>query len=162
MIVEVDRDSLPRAASVHAASWKDSHRVFCSPEFIALHSPEHQQAYLLDKMRGGSRIWLLVEREPVGLVSVNGNLIEDLYVLPEMQNRGYGTRLLRFAMAQCTGVPTLWILENNRAAARLYRRLGFRETGRVNAITDKLAEIEFSRTEPGPEEPGNEAAGDPS
>ena len=36
------------------------------------------------------------------------------------------------------------VLENNRDAERLYRREGFRETGRRNAITDRLDEIEFS------------------
>ena len=87
---------------------------------------------------------MLVKDRPVGVVSVTDSLIEDLYILPEMQNKGYGTELLQFAIAQCPDVPTLWILENNVNAARLYRRLGFKETGKVNAITDKLAEIEFA------------------
>ncbi|MBR5010786.1 MAG: GNAT family N-acetyltransferase, partial [Clostridia bacterium] len=84
------------------------------------------------------------EEEPVGVVSVNGSLIEDLYVLPEKQNMGYGTSLLRFAMERCSGKPTLWMLENNENAARLYRRIGFVETGNVHAVTDKLSEIEFA------------------
>ena len=53
-------------------------------------------------------------------VSVTENLIEDLYVLPEYQGRGYGTQLLRFAMAACTGRPSLWVLESNAGARRLY------------------------------------------
>ena len=92
----------------------------------------------------GARIFMLTEDEPVGIVSVTGSLIEDLYILPEYQNRGYGTRLLHYAIRRCEGVPTLWILENNLDAGRLYRREGFRETGRRNMITDKLDEIEFS------------------
>ena len=36
------------------------------------------------------------------------------------------------------------ILENNRDAERLYRREGFRATGRRNAITDGLDEIELA------------------
>ena len=87
---------------------------------------------------------MLVEDRPVGVVSITGSLIEDLYILPEMQNKGYGTELLKYAISLCPGVPTLWILENNENAARLYRRMGFQETGKVNAITNKLAEIEFA------------------
>ena len=83
-----------------------------------------------------------VEDEPVGVVSVTGSLIEDLYILPEKQNMGCGTRLLQFAIEQCSGTPTLWILENNIGSKRLYHRFGFKETGKANAITDELDEIE--------------------
>lgn len=86
---------------------------------------------------------MLVKEEPVGIVSVFENVIEDLYVLPDKQNKGFGTMLLRYAISQCTGIPTLWILENNINAERLYRRMGFIETGRRNSITDGLDEIEF-------------------
>ena len=143
MIVNVDLANLPQAAAVHSVSWQDSHRSFCSPDFIQLHSPEHQEEYLRRKLGQGSRIWMLTENEPIGIVSVTGSLIEDLYVLPDYQNRGYGAVLLQFAIRQCEGTPVLWILENNTGAARFYRRAGFRETGRRNNITQGLDEIEF-------------------
>ncbi len=143
-IIPVDRSSLPAAARIHSVSWQESHRSFCAPDFIALHTPEHQQAYLQEKLDRGSRIFMLADEEPVGIVSVTGSLIEDLYILPEYQHRGYGTVLLHYAIRQCEAVPTLWILENNTGAAKLYRREGFRETGRRSFIADGLDEIEFS------------------
>ncbi len=85
-----------------------------------------------------------MEGDPIGIVSITGSLIEDLYVLPDRQNMGYGTKLLQYAISQCPDTPTLWILENNKDAARLYRRMGFRETGRRNSITDGLDEVEFA------------------
>ena len=94
-------------------------------------------------MANGSRVYMLIDGTPVGIVSVTGSLIEDLYVLPEKQNMGYGTALLQYAIGQCAGKPTLWILENNIGAARLYRRMGFRKTGKTNAITDELNEVEL-------------------
>ena len=87
---------------------------------------------------------MLIDEAPVGVVSVTDSLIEDLYILPEKQNMGYGTKLLQFAIGQCPGTPSLWILENNVNAERLYCRMGFTKTGRINAITDTLAEIEFA------------------
>ena len=144
MIIPVDSSNLEEAAVIHSVSWQESHRSFCTPEFIALHSPQHQKEYLRRKMDEGSRVFMLTEDKPIGVVSVTGSLIEDLYILPEEQNHGYGTRLLHYAMGLCEGVPSLWILENNKGAEKLYRREGFRETGRKNAITDKLDEIEFS------------------
>ena len=144
MIVTVDQSNLEKAAIIHSVSWQESHRSFCSPEFIALHTTQHQKEYLRQKIDRGSRVFMLIEDRPIGVVSVTGSLIEDLYILPDVQNHGYGTFLLRYAIGQCDGIPTLWILENNKGAEKLYRREGFRETGRKNAITDKLDEIEFS------------------
>ena len=162
MIVEADPCSLPAAAYVHSASWKESHRAFCSPEFIALHTPERQEAYLKRKMDSGSRIFMLVADAPVGIVSVTGSLIEDLYVLPERQRRGYGTALLEYAVGKCEGVPTLWILENNEGAARLYRRAGFRETGRRKTVTAGLDEIEFALIRPETDEHSGQAVFSPA
>ena len=144
MILPVDQSNIKEAAAVHAASWQDSHRAFCSADFVALHTPERQEQYIFQKMSEGSRFYLLKDPLPLAVVSVRGSLIEDLYVLPEAQGRGYGTALLRFAVSECTGVPTLWILENNERAAALYRRHGFTETGRRSTVTRGLDEVEFS------------------
>ena len=132
MILPVDQNNIKEAAAVHAASWQDSHRAFCSADFVALHSPERQEQYIFQKMSEGSRFYL------------RDSLIEDLYVLPEAQGKGYGTALLRYAVSQCTGIPTLWILENNERAAALYHRIGFSETGRRSTITRGLDEVEFA------------------
>ena len=67
-------------------------------------------------MRNGAKVYMLVDEKPVGIVSVTDSMIEDLYVLPDMQNMGYGTKLLQYAESQCTDTPTLWILENNENA----------------------------------------------
>ncbi len=144
MIIPVDQTNLSEAAAVHAAAWRDSHRAFCTPAFIEQHTTERQAAYLQRKLDAKSRIFLLVEDEPKGVVSVTGSLIEDLYVLPEQQGRGYGTKLLRFAAAIADGTPTLWILENNAGARRLYERLGFFETGSRKITPGGLDEIELA------------------
>ena len=94
-------------------------------------------------MDAGSEIYMLMDGEPVAIVSITGDLVEDLYVIPDKQNNGYGTYLLQFAMDRCVGNPSLWILENNKGAERLYRKLGFVESGRVNSVDKGLDEIEF-------------------
>lgn len=144
MIIAVDSTNVRQAAEVHSLSWKESHRSFCSSEFIEMHSPQRQEEYLRHKMANGSKLYMLVEEQPVGIVSVTGSLIEDLYILPDRQNMGLGTQLLRYAMDQCEDDPTLWILENNENAMRLYRRTGFKPTGKRNSITNGIDEIEFS------------------
>lgn len=149
MISLVDATNIQLAGFIHSAAWKESHRAFCRPDFVEMHTPERQTEYLRNKLENGTRIYMLTDGEPAGIVSVTGALIEDLYVLPDYQNRGYGTRLLRYAVERCEGVPTLWILENNQRAARLYRREGFSETGRRHSIAAGLDEIEFAYGCPG-------------
>lgn len=146
MIIAVDKTSLSEAATVHSISWKESHCSFCSASFIEQHTPERQREYLERKMNVGSKLFMLVEEMPIGIVSVTDSLIEDLYILPDKQNMGYGTKLLQFAVSQCTGTPTLWILENNINAERLYLRMGFEKTGRKNTINNGFDEIEFTLT----------------
>ena len=139
-----DEAALRQAAEVHAAAWQASHRAFSPPDFVAAHSPERQYGYLAEKRAAGSRVYLLLlEERAVGLVTVTGSLIADLYILPEEQNQGYGTRLLRFAVGACEGTPTLWILENNAGAERLYRREGFSPTGRRIGHEGGFDEAEF-------------------
>ena len=69
MIVPVDQNNVLQAATVHSVSWIASHRSFCAPDFVSVHTPERQQRYLLDKMQKGSSFFLLAEPLPVGVVS---------------------------------------------------------------------------------------------
>lgn len=128
-ILPVDEKNLPQAGCIHSASWRESHRGFCSEGFISCHTPMAQTEYLREEIRKGKQVFLLEDGEPVGIVSVDENRIENLYVLPTAQGKGYGTALLRFAVAQCSGTPTLWVLSGNDKARALYRRCGFSETG---------------------------------
>ena len=142
-IFPVDAATLEQAATIHSVSWKQSHRAFCTPEFVASHTVARQMAYLNKKIENGTKLFLLIDEVPVGIVSVTGSLIEDLYVHPDFQNKGYGTKLLQFAIGACAENPTLWILENNHRAEKLYRRTGFHRTGRRNSVTNGLDEIEL-------------------
>ena len=146
IIIPVDKTTIMQAATIHAISWQASHRAFCTPDFIEKHTPERQLEYLQNKINSGAKVYMMVNEKPVGIVSVTGSLIEDLYVLPDMQNKGYGTELLHFAISLCTGIPSLWILENNVGAERLYHRMGFQRTGKRNCITNGLDEIEMHLT----------------
>ena len=91
MIKTVDEKNIDIAARIHSEAWQESHKSFCKPEFVAKHTQEHQKEYLLEKIKNGTDIYMLFDEafeKDVGIVSVTGNLIEDLYVLPSEQNKG--------------------------------------------------------------------------
>ena len=146
MIIKVEEALLFEAAKIHSISWKESHRRFCSEEFIELHSVEHQKIYLEGEIRKGKQLFMLQHGNFVGIVSVKDSLIENLYVLPVEQHKGYGTELLLFAVEQCKGTPSLWILEHNEKAYHLYIKHGFTLSGKKNEIADGIFEIEMLRT----------------
>ena len=143
MIVSVTEENLLSAARIQAESWQESHRSFCSEAFVKAHTPQRQKALFQQEMQGGMALYMLVKEYPVGVVSVKEDLIENLYVLPAEQNKGCGTELLLFAMAQCRGTPRLWILDNNDRARQFYQKHGFRLTGKANPLSEQLSELEM-------------------
>lgn len=148
MIVPITEENLMDAAFVHAEAWRESHKSFCSPEFVATHTTERQADYLRKELAKGKSLWLMLTPEPVGLVSVYDDVIENLYVLPTRQRQGYGTKLLRFAISRCKA-PTLWVLSNNELAYRLYLREGFAPTGQKKRLNETLWELEMTYTPQG-------------
>ena len=143
MIIEVNDKNINMAAEIHSLTWKDSHKTFCSPEFIALHTVENQEKYLHKEIENGKRFYMLIKDVPVGIVSVKDNLIENLYVKPDKQHNGYGTTLLKFALKQCTGKPVLWVLDNNVIAYEFYSKYAFHKTGNYKQLSKTLSEIEM-------------------
>ena len=143
MIVPVTDENVREAAGVYARGWRASHEAFCTPEFLAKHTDIYQLEYLKKEIQNGKSFFLLLAPGPVGVVSVQGPLLEHLYVLPQMQGRGFGTRLLRFALAQ--GAHVLWVLDNNRRAIGWYERWGFAFTGRAKRLSPALRELEMAR-----------------
>ena len=135
--------TMEQAGWIHSESWKQAHKDFCSAAFVALHTPQRQRAYLQAEAAKGAQLYMLWDGKPVGIVSVQGNLIANLYVLPQEQNKGYGTKLLAFAIGRCEGTPTLWLLSTNEGAMRLYARHGFRPTGNTVQHGGGVHELEL-------------------
>ena len=142
MIIEQVTDkNIAQAAYVHRESWKESHS-FLPAEVVAKRTVERQTIYLRSEINSGKKVFLLTDKEPVGVVAVSGNMIDNLYVLPAMQRKGYGSALLNFAISQCDGTPVLTVLNNN-SAIEMYRKRGFKETGNIIPLSSMLWEIEM-------------------
>ena len=144
MIDAVNESIIYEAAYIHSESWKESHKDICTPGFIAIHTPERQEAYLRKEMAEGKDIYMLKTSNPVGIVSVKESLIENLYVLSGEQRKGYGSILLEYAISRCSSDPTLWIISTNDRARNFYLKHGFRPTGHELKRSSSMTEIELS------------------
>ena len=89
--------------------------------FKAHHSMEKIQADVRDGL-----VWLLYQDEsPVGTVTVGGNHILRLFVLPAYQHRGYGRALLDFAEAKIFAEHAEAELDASFPAKAIYRMRGY-------------------------------------
>lgn len=145
MFQVVTEANIEIAAKIHADSWRESHKQFCSADFVNAHTTERQIEYIKKEMILGKVFYLLTLDSPKGIVSVYGNLIENLYVSPDEQRKGYGAMLLHYAESRCIGNPTLWVLNNNIAAQSLYQKTGYVFTGKRKELSNTLEELEMVR-----------------
>lgn len=144
MIIKVNEENLQTAAEIYAETWQDSYSALYSESFIKRHTAARKKVYLSNSIRDGKQLYMLVKKNPVGIVSIKDNLIEDLYILPAEQHKGYGTELLLFAIEKCSGKPCLWVLDNNEKAQSLYRKCGFHMTGKKHSFSEQLTELEMA------------------
>ncbi len=139
-ILPVNDENFPLAAEVYGLSWRESHRHICSPEFL---TRRDCAGYLRRGMRDGKQLFLLLNPEPVGIVSILGDEIGDLYVHPDRVGMGHGTALMKYALT-LTQRPRLTVLSNNRRAIKLYERFGFTPTD-PKSLRDGLWEVTMER-----------------
>ncbi len=118
------RDDLDETAAV----WHESKRA-------AFPYVEAQQRRTLDDDRARFRDVIAVEHtvwiaeltgRVAGLMAIQGDFIDQLFVRTDLQRRGVGTALLRKAMELSPGSLRLFTFQRNQPARRFYERHGFR------------------------------------
>ncbi len=92
-----------------------------------LHSDRETHDWMRAVVFAGQEL-LVAESENriAGFLSLDGDLITNLYVRPEAQSRGLGAALLAEAKARRPEGLRLWVFEPNAGAIRFYERKGFR------------------------------------
>ena len=138
-ITPVNQGNFAQAVQVYRASWQESHKDICTPEFVRTRDCA---GYLRQRLKG---LYLLTDGEPAGVIRVYDGALSTLYVHPEKQGQGYGRALLNFALTLDPNLR-LTVLSTNEKAAGMYLRHGFRYTGQKHPIYDGLWEREMVRS----------------
>jgi GNAT superfamily N-acetyltransferase len=93
-----------------------------------------------------------IHGEPVGSVSIGGEFLRTLYVIPSRQSTGVGSSLHDHALERlrARGVTRakLWTLEENHGARRFYERRGWEltEETRVVPYPPNPIDVQYTRT----------------
>lgn len=95
----------------------------------------------------GSRVseaecWLAEDRAAnlVGMLVLDGDLLDQLYVEPDLTGTGIGSRLIDVAKRELPGGLRLWTFVSNGGAQRFYIRHGFAEARRTDGSDNEERE----------------------
>ncbi|BBF41490.1 possible peptidase [Lachnospiraceae bacterium KM106-2] len=145
MIIPITQERLMEAANVYAESWVESHKTFCTEEYLNQHTVEYQYRFLLEKQENGWSLYAkCVDDSIKGIIGINKNTGEIglLYVLPQEWGKGYGKELFAFVLEQ-VGQPYLTVIDHNTRAIALYEKFGFRFSGEKRKLAENLYECKY-------------------
>lgn len=125
MIEKVFPRYLEKAGEVYSISWIESHKDICSPAFLGEHSTSMMERKIREEIKRGRDFYIYLSPEPSGIISIFGNEISTLYVLPQMERRGIGSSLLSFAEEKIKTQPYLWCRTDNKKALSFYEKRGY-------------------------------------
>jgi len=88
--------------------------------------PEEHLPLIAKIISGHDEVWLAEDEGRIlGFLAIDREMLEKLYVEPDVQNRGVGTALLTKAKALRPEGFVLWVFQKNEGARRFYERHGF-------------------------------------
>jgi GNAT superfamily N-acetyltransferase len=92
-----------------------------------VHTDNEIRDWIANVLMAASEVWVAeCEGEIVAMMALDGEQVEQLYVAPEHQRRGAGSRLLAKARELRPRGLRLWTFQRNAPARRFYESHGFR------------------------------------
>lgn len=120
----IRRATADDAASV-AALWLASFRATYT--FPIVHTDDQVERWIRDVVIARQETWVAAARgeAPVGLLSLDGEMLDQLYVRPGWTGQGIGSELVRFAKERRPDGLALYTFQVNSGARRFYERHRF-------------------------------------
>jgi GNAT superfamily N-acetyltransferase len=115
-----------------------------------LHSDDEVRSWFAAHVAPTLELWLAESerREVVGLLVLDDDWIDQLYVDPGWTGRGVGRRLVDVAKRERPRSLRLWTFVSNARAQRFYEREGFVEVERTNGggNEERAPDIQYAWT----------------
>ena len=103
-----------------------------------VHSEDEVRRWFADVLLPDGQTWV-AERddEPVGVLALDGDDLDQLYVVPEAAGQGIGSMLVDLAKALRPDGLALWVFQSNTDALRFYSDRGFAEVRRTDGESNE-------------------------
>jgi putative acetyltransferase len=111
---------MEEAARIHRASFDDK-----LPWLAGLHTKDEDARFFKEHVFKDNEVWGVIRgNEIVGMIAFTTSWIDQLYILPEAQGQGIGSKLLAVAQSN-TDYLQLWTFQKNVSASKFYEARGF-------------------------------------
>jgi ribosomal protein S18 acetylase RimI-like enzyme len=147
-IVEMNDKNLMDAAECYYNSWLSSHAYHVPEDTLSVYSVE-RVANVLKKDNTMDRItFIAYDKNTVnGLVTIDKERSEiaHLYIVPEKQRQGLGTKLLEFGIKQMTSISRVYttVLAANNVGVDFFEKYGFEFTGEQRTLKNGMLELKY-------------------
>jgi putative acetyltransferase len=132
MLRKLELNDMDRAATVLRLSFDDA-----LPSLVGLHTPDEDRWFFRERMFTTCELWGYFDNhELVGIIAFREGWVDQLYVLPASQGRGFGRALLQIAKSRSREL-SLWTFQRNRNARQFYEREGFTLVRETNGSSNE-------------------------
>jgi ribosomal protein S18 acetylase RimI-like enzyme len=124
--------------------WRDSKEKALGQKDI--HSFDEHLAFLRAVLIKENKLYLAIDKHTdtvVGILAINGSLINQLYIHINYQEMGVGSRLVNLAKELSPGKLQLFTFEVNKNAQIFYEKHNFKVIGRGFENEENLPDIRY-------------------
>ena len=139
VLVPAQNASWRKVVGLHAVAATAAYAHIFSEPFPWDEAAERWRTY------NGQLLLALLDGLEVGFAAWSENVLDALYVLPDLAGRGIGSQLHD---ALPRSVNSLWVLVDNARGRAFYAARGWSDTGRVRPAYESVYEIEYQRQVP--------------
>ena len=133
------RPARPDEAEQVADVWLRSRMAAVPAIPPPVHNEEEVRAWFGQVVLPQREVWVVDDGGIVGILVLEGEWIDQLYVEPGHTGRGIGGALIATAKRERADGLRLWTFETNRGARRFYERHGFVATGSTPGANEEGA-----------------------
>jgi GNAT superfamily N-acetyltransferase len=120
IIRQLELADMDAAAGVHRRAFDQA-----LPWLTGLHTPDEDRWFYRERVFTGCQVHGAFEGGALaGIIAFRSDWIDQLYVLPEVQGGGVGSKLLQVAKRACDCLQ-LWTFQRSLRARRFYEARGF-------------------------------------
>jgi ribosomal protein S18 acetylase RimI-like enzyme len=103
--------------------------------FPTVHSDDEIRGWIASYLVPNLEVWVAEAADSgagkiiggiIGMMALEGEMVEQLYIAPAAQRRGVGDGMLALAMRERPATLRLWTFQANAPARRFYEARGFR------------------------------------